>query len=120
MREMNIRTRIERLEKAAQRHTDPGCAIYDSDGNEVNGELIQIPEYGVDGIVRLQDGTAATLVYDVWVTKKLPGHWNETKSTEDQAARQNEGKLFWRQRPGSPEPIDVVIHFPPGWNKELL
>ncbi len=69
---MGLNARLKRLERA-QVKTNTGCALYDSEGNEVEAEIITMPEHEVEGLAELEDGTQFPVMYDAYsIRLRLP------------------------------------------------
>ena len=107
---MNILSRIAKLEKKASR--TKGYGIYDANGVEVQAEVISKPTPEVDGLARLPDGTEIAIVYDYGLEIKVAG---------EPEVEKDEGKLYYRQRPGAEmDPKNMRIKLPHGLTMEDL
>jgi len=113
---MTRNRRLEKLEEQTQAN-GPGFAalraLYDSDRNKVQAELITMPEHEVEGLAELPDGKQIPVVYDAYVIKVGPPE-----------PPLDANKLYYRMRPG------VVIdwsdmskhkfYFPEDWDLDKI
>jgi hypothetical protein len=95
------------LEKQLQAKDDTGCALYNAQGNEVEAEIITIPEHEVEGLAELPGGKRIPVVYDVYAIRlSLP-----------EEPQLDENKLYYRWRPGAEPtgtPGNIKVHWPEG------